>query len=152
MQSRIEKIEHDKAVRQLEYMIASQGGRIKPLTELMNNLLSYGLDTVTDGFWILNTVTLEERYSPKFIKSLGYEGDHDFPPTMESWQKAITKESNDRAIADFVKHMETKGETPYHLQVTYNKKNGGQVDLICSGTVVDWDQEPIMLGTHKILR
>jgi hypothetical protein len=106
----------------------------------------------TDGFWILNTVTKEERYSPKFIHSIGYEGDHDFPPVMESWMKAIDPESLKPAYEDFVKHMDTKGDHPYLVHVKYNKKHGGQVELICSGAVVDWEHEPIMLGSHEIIK
>lgn len=136
----------------MSYMSAKALVHSKDLDLIMKKLLLFGLDTSTDGFWILNINTREERYSPKFIASLGYEGDHDFPPVMQSWMNAIETESLELAYSDFEKHVDSLGEHPYHITVTYNKKHGGKVQLICSGVVVDWDNEPIMLGTHEIIR
>lgn len=120
------------------------------VTLIFNQLIEDGLDKETLGFWVWDLENNIELYSPEFRKSLGYEGEHDFPSVPESWQKAITEKSLNEALANFQHHVDTKGAHNYTQIVTYNKKQGGTVTLDCHGAVVRWDEEKpvLMIGVH----
>lgn len=92
-----------------------------------------------------------EFYSPKFINSLGFEVE-EVSYTPEFWQKQIKEEDLKPAIDNAMIHIETRGETPYYQIVHYNKKNGGEVTLFCSGRGVFKNGKMLFfIGSHKIL-
>lgn len=113
----------------------------------LENLLQGGLD----GWWDWRIPEGVEYYSSRFREILGFEGTHDFPDVPESWQKYIDSDDLSRAFTCFEKHVASKGEVPYKLYVTYTKKSGEKIRVLCRGKVVDWDEDgsPLrMVGTH----
>jgi two-component system CheB/CheR fusion protein len=120
------------------------------LQNTFDALLAKGLDDETLGFWVWHIPNNVELYSPKFRKSLGYEGEHDFPSVPQSWKDAISKKDLDIAVLNFKKHVDSKGLSPYDQVVTYNKKNGGTLTVLCTGKIIYWeDGKPILIvGVH----
>ena len=92
----------------------------------------------------------EEFYSPKFREVLGYDGEHDFPNSPKSWQSAIEPKDLKIALINYEAHVNSKGNKRYIQVVTYNKKGGGQVELVCHGKIVAWEGEKplVMIGVH----
>lgn len=120
------------------------------MQKVFDDLLDNGLDDLTMGFWVWNIPEHTELYSPKFRSSIGYEGEHDFPSTPDSWQKAIQQKSLDMAVLNFNQHVESRGEHNYTQVVTYNKKHGGTLTVDCHGAVSFWDGDNpvLMIGVH----
>ena len=147
MNNRVQ-IKHKEAVAKLFYLL---GGKTPDVIQLGNKLVELGIDKITDGFWIWNTKTNVEYYSPEFRKSLGFDNEQDFPNVPESWQNQIISKDAERGLDAYYKHLEDP-DYPYFLDVTYRKKGNKQrVKLICAGTIVNrGDENPIMLGTHEI--
>lgn len=110
-------------------------------------------DLITDGgFWIWDIKNNIEYYSPLFRKSIGFEGEQDFPSVPESWMRQIYDEDKEIAINNYTKTLESGGSHPYHQVVRYRTKNGQTIEVLCSGTLM---REPngnpkYLFGTHKI--
>lgn len=122
---------------------------------LIDFLVNRGLDNATDGFWVYEIQDNWEGYSPKFRKTLGFENEVDFPNSPLSWQMQLKYEEDlNKSMNLFKKHVESKGEIPFIVNVTYWKKNRvGDVKLTCWGVVVEWtdDWSPVrMIGAHEI--
>lgn len=120
--------------------------------QIFNKLLKAGLDVNSLGFWVWDIQKNIEYYSPKFRETLGYENTIDFPDVPESWQRSIDPPDLKKALENYNKHVETGGEYYYIQPVTYNKKNGDKVNVICHGKVVQWNEKTnmpeIMVGVH----
>ena len=119
-----------------------------------NELLAVGSDDLTcGGFWIWGIENGTEFYSPKFREVLGFEGEHDFPNVPESWQKQLSKKEVQGVFETYAKHEKTGGAHPYYQTVTYNKKGGGTLKIICSGTLIRRGKNPwLLVGTHKLIK
>jgi PAS domain S-box-containing protein len=108
------------------------------------------LENSLAGYWDWNIVTGDEYMSPAFKKMFGYE-DHELPNRVESWQKLIFNEDLPAVLEKFNAHVKSHGKIPYHNEVRYRHKNGSAVWVICSGTVIEWDDmgNPLrMAGCH----
>ena len=122
--------------------------------EIGHELVELGCDElVSGGFWVLDLGTTVEYYSPKFRSSLGYESEDDFPNHTDSWKNAIDENDLMVAVDNFNKHIGSDGVSPYYQEVTYNKKDGGQLRVLCSGCLIkdDAGQKSVLIGTHNII-
>ncbi len=139
---------HKKATRRMQYVIASKGGKEKDPWELGMELVELGLDKATDGFWIHNLTSGKSYYSPKYLESFGYSQEANYP----GWEAHIEKDSLDRALELFKRHIDSHGQVPYEIEVTYDHSDGTKVKLTCSGDIVsEKGKELIVLGSHKIM-
>jgi len=123
--------------------------------QLGDKLAALGADDiVTGGFWIMDCNSDSEYYSPNFRASLGYEDEQDFPSIRNSWRDLLSKEELGLVDFNFAEYLKTDGDHPYYQVVTYPKKYGGTVKVICSGTVkYDEAGHPEkVFGTHKIIK
>lgn len=131
------------------HFIAGRSGyKVKDIYE---QLIKLKLDEISKGFWVLDFDTNVEVYSPGFRETLGFENEVDFPNHPESWRKSIQPIGLEEAEENLNKHIATRGKHPYAQKVVYNKKSGGEVELICHGNVVMWnndDSPKIMIGWH----
>jgi len=126
-------------------------GKFKDVIELGQLLLDEIGDELADGgFWIWDFNSDDEFYSPQFRKSLGFEGEHDFPSKSTSWMNAIDEQDKERAFKNLDKNINNEGA--YYQIVTYTKKNGDPLTLLCSGSLMrDTKGKPLYLfGTHKL--
>ena len=108
------------------------------------------LEATLAGYWDWDIQNNEEYLSPGFKKMFGYE-DHELPNSPETWQKLIFEEDLPGVFEIFNKHVESRGKVPYYNEVRYRHKNGSTVWVLCSGHVVEWDQDgtPLkMIGCH----
>lgn len=122
--------------------------------EIGKELVSVGADNLTNGgFWIWDIGTEIEYYSPKFRKSLGFDGESDFPSTPKSWQEYITLDGLKEAVANFEKAIAKDSSHPYSQNVVYRKKNGGHLFVNCSGIVIrDLSRDfTVLVGSHVII-
>jgi PAS domain-containing protein len=135
-----------EALARLSYKLAREKRNV---VKMGRDLVAF-LDHQTLGFWIWDLANDIEFYSPKFIKSLGFKGEEDFPYVPESWRKQIFKEDEKLALENFNKHLESP-EFAYQQIVRYRKKKGGVVKLFCAGAIVNRDDnEMIMIGIHEL--
>lgn len=137
------------AINDLHLLIASSTCKHE-IDCLYDKLLASGIEEKSHGFWILDLVNYVEKYSPKFRKSLGFEGVHDFPDSPDSWQDAIYPEDKIIAVRNFELHVESMGAAGYIQTVRYRKKDGDTLAVVCHGIVTKWDQgRPLlMVGVH----
>jgi PAS domain S-box-containing protein len=107
-------------------------------------------DRVLAGYWDWDLQTNQEYLSPKLKKMFGYEDD-EIPNSPESWQHLIFAEDLPKVLDCFDRHVQSRGEIPYHNEVRYQHKDGSTVWIICSGQVIKWDENnrPLrMVGCH----
>jgi two-component system, cell cycle sensor histidine kinase and response regulator CckA len=108
------------------------------------------LENSLAGYWDWNIVSGDEYMSPAFKKMFGYE-DHELPNRVEAWQKLIFEEDLPSILEKFNAHVKSHGEVPFHNEVRYRHKDGSAIWVICSGTVIEWDDigNPLrMAGCH----
>lgn len=102
------------------------------------------------GYWDWDIPSGDEFLSPTFKKMFGYE-DHEIPNRAESWQKLIFPEDLPRVLESFEEHVKSAGKIPYNHEVRYRHKNGSTVWVICTGNVIEWNEngQPVrMVGCH----
>jgi PAS domain S-box-containing protein len=102
------------------------------------------------GYWDWDIPTGDEYLSPTFKKMFGYE-DHEIANRAESWQKLIFAEDLPGVVDRFNVHVESRGREPFYNEVRYHHKNGSTVWVICTGKVIDWDDDgkaKRMIGCH----
>lgn len=117
---------------------------------IFNKLIDSKIDSKTLGFWIWDIIENKEYYSPKFRSTFGFNDSDDFPNVPGSWMSIIEPNDLKLALYNYSKHIDSKGIKPYSQTVTYNKKNGGKITVICHGKICSWsDGNPsIMIGVH----
>jgi PAS domain S-box-containing protein len=102
------------------------------------------------GYWDWDIPTGDEYLSPTFKKMFGYE-DNEIENRAESWQKLIFAEDLPGVYEKFNQHAESKGKIPFYSEVRYHHKNGSIVWVICTGKVIEWDDDgkaKRMIGCH----
>jgi PAS domain S-box-containing protein len=102
------------------------------------------------GYWDWWIQKNEEYLSPTFKKMFGYE-DNEMPNTPEAWQKIIFPEDLPGVFAVFNSHVQSKGAIPFYNEVRFRHKDGSIVWVVCTGRVIEWDQQgqPVrMIGCH----
>jgi PAS domain-containing protein len=145
-------IEHYKLVNQALAVLARHDIDVSDVIALGENLVNYGADNLSNGgFWIMDLNSDVEFYSPNFRKSLGFKGEEDFPNVSLSWQQQIEQSCLDHALKEFNKAYADL-DYQYYTPVSYRKKEGGIVDLLCSGTFIKnkKGEIAIMVGSHII--
>jgi PAS domain S-box-containing protein len=113
-------------------------------------LLEQILDVVLAGYWDWDLVHNEEYLSPGFKRMFGY-ADHEIANSPESWKCLIFPEDLPIVLDCLDRHVQSRGKVPYHNEVRYRHKDGSTVWVICSGQVIDWDNDwqPLrMIGCH----
>lgn len=64
-------------------------------------------------------------WSPQFRKSLGFQGEHDFPSIMSSWSDRLHPEDKQMAMDAFAAHlMDFSGQTPFEVEYRLQLKSG----------------------------
>ena len=134
------------------------GGR--SVMDIGGRMVEDGADELADGgFWILDNdrtwgtqdgvVLFEEFYSPLWFNSMGY-GDKELPYHSGAWLSLITPEDGERAWQMFLDYTEGRIDN-YEITVTYTKKDGSNVRVICSGTTLKHGKRSFLIGSHVIL-
>lgn len=108
------------------------------------------LDKVLAGYWDADLVNNTQYISPGFKRMFGYQ-DHELPNSPETWKQLVFPEDLPIAFTAYQKHVESRGEIPYQVELRYRHKNGSTVWIICIGQVIKWDDagNPVrLLGCH----
>ena len=150
------KILGNLAAAKAQYFLAYLEGIDNDIMSLGDFLMKEGHDEKSDGFWIVEIGKDDEFYSEKFRRSLGFDGEEDFPSKIYSWQKQIDPKSLKKALKMFTDHIQHP-DNEYYVPCTYTKKYGSTIDLFCYGSIVNREQAEeegmpmIMIGTHQII-
>ena len=113
-------------------------------------LYEHILEQTLAGYWDWDIPSGNEYLSPTFKKMFGYE-DNEMENRSESWQKIIFQEDLDSVFETYRRHVESGGSVPYYNEVRYHHKNGSTVWVICTGYVIEWDDQKKpkrMIGCH----
>jgi len=114
------------------------------------NLLETVLDVVMAGYWDWNLVDDREYLSSGFKRMFGYD-DGEVASSVQGWQDLIFPEDLPGVLSCFEQHIQSRGKIPYYNEVRYRHKDGSTVWVICSGHVIEWDEDgkPLrMVGCH----
>ncbi|WP_100897895.1 response regulator [Nostoc flagelliforme] len=116
----------------------------------LQHLMEQIFEVVLAGYWDWDIPGNQEYLSLTFKQMFGYE-DHELPNTAQSWQRLIFPEDLPGVLEIFEQHVQSRGKIPYYNEVRYRHKDGSTVWVICSGCVIEWDQDgnPLrMIGCH----
>lgn len=120
------------------------------MTKSNEEVLKEILEQSLAGYWDWDIPTGNEYLSPSFKKMFGYE-DYEIENRVDSWQKLIFQEDLPSVFEKFNQHVESKGRIPYYNEIRYHHKNGSTVWVICTGKVIEWDENgkaKRMVGCH----
>ncbi|TVQ19677.1 MAG: PAS domain S-box protein [Leptolyngbya sp. DLM2.Bin15] len=112
-------------------------------------LLEHILDTVLAGYWDWDLVSNQEYWSRGCKGMLGYE-DHELT-VAESWKTIIFPDDLPVVLEAFRRHLESRGDIPFQVEVRYRHKDGSTVWIFCSGQIIEWSNPTTprrMLGCH----
>lgn len=132
--------------RQRADVMQSKADRVGHELKLLENIL----EVILAGYWDWDIANNQEYLSPGFKHMFGYE-DHELPNSPQTWQNLIYPEDLPGVLEQFERHVRSHGAEPYHNEVRYRHKDGSTVWVICSGQVIEWDDEgnPLrMIGCH----
>lgn len=144
MKSRLNQLNKKLQIAQLMLVAARAGCDVQ---KIFDSLVNAG----ASNFWVWGLKDNSEIYDNGFRYGLGFNDEKDFPNSPDSWMKQIDKNDKLLAIANFNRHAESFGQTPYDQIVTYHKKDGSKTVLICHGSIVCWDLDKnplIAVGFH----
>ena len=113
-------------------------------------ILSFVLDSITDGYWDWNIQTDYAFFSEKFKSQLGYKR---MKPTPESWKSICHPDDLEEAERKIEEHF--LGKTDEFNQILrLRHKQGHEVKVKTSGKVVSYNDNgsPLrMVGTHILI-
>jgi PAS domain S-box-containing protein len=113
-------------------------------------LLEDIFDLILAGYWDWDIRGNQEYYSSGFKRMLGYD-DHELPNQPDTWQGLIFPEDLPKVLDCVERHIHSHGQEPFQQEVRYCHKDGSTVWVICSGQVIEWDddRQPLrMIGCH----
>jgi PAS domain S-box-containing protein len=108
------------------------------------------LDASNDGYWDCYLKQDYEYMSPRFWEILGYSPEEK-PHKTSSWQSVVFNEDLKKSNESLQRHIESKGQHPYELEMRFFHKNGSTVTVLRRGSVVEWAKDGSaqrMIGTH----
>lgn len=123
--------------------------RIEQINEELR-LLETVLDVVLAGYWDWDIVNDREYMSPGLKKMLGYQDD-ELANTPANWKSLIETEDLAKVRQSFLSHINSNGSIPFYVEIRCRHRNGSLIWVICSGQVIDWDQDgtPLrVIGCH----
>ncbi len=112
----------------------------------LQQMLEYALA----GYWDWNIQKDTVYLSPMLKKLFGYE-DHELDNKPDTWKGLIFPEDLPLAIKACQEHTASRGVRPYEVRVRYRHRDGSTVWVLCTGAVVEWDEQgnPLrMIGCH----
>ena len=109
------------------------------------------LDHISEGFWVWYIPQDYEYMSPRFWDILGYLP-HEKKSHPSEWQKLIHQNDLPVLLENFNRHVQSRGEVPFSMDVRYTHKKGHTIWIKCEGSVTEWDEHfnPLrVIGTHR---
>ncbi len=92
------------------------------------------------GYWDWWIADGYEYLSPMFKEMLGY-ADHEMANRPESWRDVVVPEDLPRVRESYRRHIESRGEVRFGLEFRCRRMNGDLIWVVCTGAVVDWDED-----------
>ncbi len=117
-------------------------------TEL--TILETMLDNMLAGYWDADLLNQTQYISPGFKRMFGY-ADHELPNSPETWKQLVFPEDLSKAFAAYQAHVSSHGSVPYQVELRYRHKTGKTVWIVCTGRVIQWDEQgnPLrLIGCH----
>jgi len=102
------------------------------------------------GYWIWYIPENKMFISPRLKAMLGY-ADSELENSVDTINKLMNPSDLPDTYALLGKHLESNGKIPFEIEVRYRHKGGSTVWVICTGNIVQRDEngKPIqMIGCH----
>jgi PAS domain S-box-containing protein len=96
------------------------------------------LDVVLAGYWDWDIANQRSYLSPGLKRMLGYT-DNKLRDSPENWQELIFAADLSHLMERFERHVQSRGEQPFYSEVRCHHQNGSTVWVMCSGKVIQWD-------------
>jgi PAS domain S-box-containing protein len=103
------------------------------------------------GYWDWKVVDNLAYLSPAFKKMLGYEDDI-FPPTLQALTEHLLPADKELFNQTIKHHITSHSNKPFTIKLRYLHKNGGIINVLCTGRVADWDKQgnPLLISGCNI--
>ncbi|MBE9100111.1 PAS domain-containing protein [Vacuolonema iberomarrocanum] len=134
----------------IDQMSSGSGRSHSQQLRLELKLLEPILDVILSGYWDWDIASDDAYLSPSFKHLLGYT-DEEWPNLPGAWKKLIFPDDLPVMLACFERHVQSRGQIPFHSEVRYRHKEGSPVWVVSSGQVIAWDEagNPLrMIGCH----
>ena len=129
-------------------MSAGQG--IEVGTPERERILADFFESTLSGYWDWNIPARTVHIGPAFKKMLGYD-DSELPNSPDILEMMTFPDDLPGMREAFDRHIQSRGQVPYHNEVRYRHRDGSTVWCIRAGRVIEWggDGTPIrMVGCH----
>ncbi len=136
---------------QLDYIVGSWRDVTqldKAETMLKNQMQAF--EQTSDSFWIWNLQDNSVYRSKSIYEMLGYDKE-DVEDTFETFIDLMHPDDLEAYPKILRKHIDTKGQHPYKIELRYKTKDGSYTHLYTRGRIIEWakDGSPIkMMGTE----
>jgi len=108
------------------------------------------LEKSLTGYWDLDIASKTATTSDTFKRMLGYSVE-EFDFTLDTWMQLVVEEDLPVVLHALNTHYESRGKEPLNVEIRYKHKNGSHLWVICTGSVIVWDEldRPLRLvGVH----
>lgn len=130
------KIVHDISIYKRAERVRLQAEKVRFELELLETIL----DTILAGYWDEDIPNQQLYISPGFKRMFGYENS-ELANSSDTWKNLILPDDFPEAQASFERHVQSRGRVPYYYEARYRHKKGYIVWVMCSGRVIDWDEQ-----------
>jgi PAS domain S-box-containing protein len=108
------------------------------------------LEDILAGYWDWEIGSTQKYLSPSLKRRFGYD-DHELPNTYEAWLDLVLPEDTSLVLGAIKRHVDSRGNLPFNVEVRFRHKDGHTVWMICAGRIIRWSDtgQPLrMVGCH----
>ena len=126
--------EKDK-IEELQQKIVELEGKVKEKEAQFDSIT----ENTLDGYWVWKIKENEMYISPQLKKMVGYE-DKELANSPDTINMLMHPSDLPDTYALLGKHIESNGKIPFEIEVRYKHKNDSIVWVICTGNIVQRDE------------
>ncbi|MFY0625312.1 MAG: PAS domain-containing protein [Reichenbachiella sp.] len=133
-------------VESLQRELAQTRAKLEKSELLFQSILESSLA----GYWIWNLKDNSLFLSPTFKSMFGYN-EEELADSLDTINALMFDQDLPRAHANMEEHIESNGKIPYKCEVRYHHKDGSTVWVICTGSILEKDENGAprtFLGCH----
>lgn len=97
-------------------------------------------EVILAGYWDWNLRDNTEYLSPSFKKMFGYQDD-ELENHPDTWKNLVFPEDLPGTLEAIQNHLNSPATVPFYREVRYRHKTGSTVWILCSGQVIEWDEQ-----------
>ena len=115
-----------------------------------DKLMREWLNECTDGVWDWDLESNWQYMSPRLWELFGYSPEEK-KHNPEELAVMVHPDDEKISVEELARHIRSRGEQPYRLEVRYRHRDGSNVHVIRRGQIIEWDDDGSpkrMVGTH----